>query len=67
MQPTENNIKNRVYGKGRGWAFTPKSFSDLGTADAIKKALSRLEKKGVIRRLAYGPLANLVRFMKHFF
>ena len=53
-QTIENRIKNRIYGKGRGYAFTPKSFSDLGSADGIRKSLSRLVKEGMIRRLSRG-------------
>lgn len=39
MQPIEKMIKNRIYGKGRGWCFTPNRFSDLGNDDAIRQAL----------------------------
>jgi hypothetical protein len=53
-QSIENKIKNRIYGKRRGWVFTPNSFADLGSAAAIRKSLSRLEKEGFIRRLAQG-------------
>lgn len=38
----------------RGWCFTPKDFLDLGSQSAIWQALSRLEKKGVIRKLIRG-------------
>ena len=38
----------------RGWCFTPKDFLDLGSQSAIWQALSRLEKKGVIRKLMRG-------------
>jgi hypothetical protein len=47
-------IKSRIYGSGRGSAFTPTDFLDLGGRDAIDKALSRLAIKGTIRRLARG-------------
>lgn len=54
MQPIEIKVKNRVYGKGRGWCFTPKNFIDLGNKASIEQALSRLVKKGFIKRLAWG-------------
>lgn len=38
----------------RGWCFTPKDFLDLGSQPAIWQALSRLEKKGIIRKLMRG-------------
>ncbi|MFH1726890.1 MAG: DUF6088 family protein [Pseudomonadota bacterium] len=54
MQGAVNKIINRIYGNGRGWCFTPGNFSDLGTSEVVRKALSRLEKQGLIRRLAHG-------------
>lgn len=47
-------VKNRIYGKKRGWCFTPKHFSDLGNSGSIRKALSTLEKQEFIRGLAFG-------------
>lgn len=54
MQSIKNKIINRIYAKGRGWCYTPKSFSDLGSPEAIRITLHRLEKKGTIRRLSRG-------------
>lgn len=54
MQTIEKNIINRVYGNGRGWVFFGNDFADLGQADAIDKALSRLAKAGQIRRVLRG-------------
>ncbi len=54
MQSIKNKIINRIHGKGRGWCYTPKSFSDLGSPEAIRITLHRLEKKGAIRRLSRG-------------
>ncbi|MCB0308583.1 MAG: hypothetical protein KDD48_04370 [Bdellovibrionales bacterium] len=53
-QTIENKVISRIYGKGRGWSFTPSHFSDLGNNTIIRKSLSNLEKKGKIRRLAFG-------------
>ena len=54
MQTIENKVVSRIYGKGRGWCFTPRAFLDLGSPEAIRIALHRLEKKGTIRRLTRG-------------
>ena len=53
-QGTENSVKKRIIGRGRGWCFTPRSFLDLGNDESIRKALSELYKQKVIRRLAQG-------------
>jgi hypothetical protein len=54
MKSIEKQIVSRIYGKGRGWCFTPRNFLDIGGRSAIDLALSRLAKKGTIRRLARG-------------
>lgn len=54
MQSIDNKIISRIYGKGRGWCFTPKSFSDLGSPEAIRVTLFRLARKGTIRHLSRG-------------
>lgn len=54
MQLIESKIKNRIYGKGRAWCHTPKDFTDLGSDTAVRQALSRLAKKGFIKRIAWG-------------
>ena len=50
----ENKIVSRIYGKGRGWVFTPNHFLDLGSRSAVGNALSQLTTAGTIRRLAFG-------------
>jgi hypothetical protein len=54
MQAIENKVISRIYGKGRGWVFTPTRFLDLGSRSAVGNALSRLTDAGTIRRLAFG-------------
>jgi len=54
MQTTEYKVISRVYGNGRGWAFSKNDFVDLGSAAAIDQALSRLVKKQRIRRVIRG-------------
>ena len=50
----EKRVISRIYGSGRGWAFSTKDFSDLGTRSSIDVALHRLLAKGRIRRLIRG-------------
>src|SRR5690349_11899421 len=50
----QNTMLYRIRGKGRGWAFSARHFLDLGSRDAVDKALSRLARKGSIRRLGNG-------------
>ena len=50
----QNTMLYRIRGKGRGWAFSARHFLDLGSRDAVDKALSRLAKNELIRRLGSG-------------
>lgn len=54
MQTIDAKLRSRIYGSGRGSAFTPNDFLDLGSRDAVDKALSRMATQGTIRRLARG-------------
>ena len=54
MKTIDFKLKSRIYGSGRGSAFTPNDFLDIGGRDAVDKILSRLVVKGMIRRLAWG-------------
>jgi hypothetical protein len=49
-----NTMLYRIRGKGRGWVFSARHFLDLGSRDAIDKALSRMAIDGKIRRLGHG-------------
>ena len=53
-QSIDNKIRNRIYGHGKGWVFTPVHFSDLGSRDAVASALKRYRQSGLIRQLARG-------------
>ncbi len=54
MQPIDQKILSRIYGRGRGWAFTKIDFvADFGEAN-IHQALSSLAKAGTIRRVCRG-------------
>ena len=54
MQSIDNKVVSRIYGKRRGWVFTPNYFLDLGSRTAVAQSLSRLVKSKTIRRLAHG-------------
>jgi hypothetical protein len=54
VQSIENKIVSRIYGTGRGWAFSQSDFSDLGPRATIDKGLQRLAAKGTIRRVMRG-------------
>jgi len=54
MQSIDNKVVSRIYGKKRGWVFTPNHFLDLGSRTAVAQSLSRLVKTGTTRRLTHG-------------
>jgi predicted transcriptional regulator of viral defense system len=47
-------VRKRIRARKPGWVFTPREFVRLGTRAAIDQALSRLQRRGEIRRLARG-------------
>jgi hypothetical protein len=54
IQDTILKVKSTIYGHGRGWSFTSNDFLPLGKDAAVRQALSRLTKSGLIRRVAWG-------------
>lgn len=54
MKSLEKQMVSKVYGKGRGWVFSRKDFTLLGSAESVDRCLSRLAAKGIIRRLTRG-------------
>lgn len=54
----ENNLSGkilaRIYGKGRGYVFTPKDFLDLANHATVRQSLARFVEAGTIRRLLRG-------------
>ena len=50
----EEQLVSRIYGNGRGWAFSQVDFADLGSRSAVDLALHRREKAGLIRRVIRG-------------
>ena len=53
-KPIEQQIVARIYGHGRGWAFSPKDFLDIGSRQAVDLTLYRLNNKGTTRRAIRG-------------
>lgn len=54
MQTIHSKILSRIYGKKRGWVFTPAHFLDLGSDLTVRKVLQVLCNRDQIRRLAPG-------------
>jgi len=54
VQSVEKKIETRILHKKAGVILFPEDFTDLGSNDAIRLALHRLEKKELIRRIAQG-------------
>lgn len=54
MQSTANKIENEIKRRRRGKIYFADDFSGYGSSEAIKKALMRFEKSGLLIRLAHG-------------
>ncbi len=54
MQSVADKIIKMIRAKGRGQVYTNKQFLDIGSRVAVDKALSRLTKRGLIRRIIPG-------------
>ena len=54
LETIENKVLSRIYGNGRGWAFSQVDFSGLGARSAIDVSLHRLVARGTIRRVMRG-------------
>ena len=54
MQAVKNKVLSRIYGRGRGWAFSGSDFIEAFSTESIDKALSVLVKEGKIRRVCRG-------------
>jgi len=53
-QPIDNAMLARIRSRGSGWVFSASDFADLGTRQAVDKALSRMAAAGTVRRVARG-------------
>ena len=54
MQSIEKQIEKSIKCKPKGCLISPDDYLDFGTSDAIRKALGRIEDRGVIIRVAHG-------------
>jgi hypothetical protein len=54
LKSIENKVLSRIYGRGKGYAFSSNDFIDEFSQNSIDKALSTLTKKSKIRRVARG-------------
>lgn len=54
MQSIANKVLSRIYGRGRGWAFSSNDFAGEFNRDQIDNALSDLTQNGKIRRVCRG-------------
>src|SRR2546430_12120484 len=52
--PIDRMMLVRIKARGNGWVFSPTDFLDLGSRDAVDKALSRMAAAGTVRRVARG-------------
>ncbi len=54
MKSIEEKVLSRIYGRGKGYAFSSSDFISAFSRDNVDKALSTLVKKKKIRRVARG-------------
>lgn len=54
METIANKVLKAIRRKGRGYIFTPEELLSLGSRSAVDQALSRLTRRGEIRRLGRG-------------
>jgi hypothetical protein len=52
--PIDRAMLARIKTRGNGWVFSATDFLDLGSRQAVDKALSRMTTDGTIRRVARG-------------
>jgi len=54
MQSVEKQIKEKISQRNRGILLFPEDFNVLGSSEAVRLALHRLEEEGFIRRVTKG-------------
>lgn len=54
MQSIEKQIEDKINEVGRGTLLFPEDFQRLGSSEAVRLALHRIEKRGIIQRIAQG-------------
>jgi len=68
MESAASQIKDKILKSKRGKLFFPDDFATLGTPDAIRLALGKLQKSGLLMRVAHGiyyyPKINRNKYIK---
>jgi len=68
MQSIESKIENEIKKSRRGKIFFQDDFATFGTPGAVRLALSRIEKKGLLVRVAHGiysyPRINKIEWIE---
>lgn len=54
MQSIEKQIEDKIKDDAKGTLLFPEDFQQLGSSEAVRLALHRIEKRGIIRRVAHG-------------
>src|SRR5438874_5868233 len=54
MYSIVDKVFKRITNKGRGSVFTIRDFEDIATRTAVRQSLSRLSRRGLIRRIGQG-------------
>lgn len=54
LKSIEKHIEDNIKRKKRGSLLFPEDFSDMGSSEAVRLALHRLEKQKIIRRISQG-------------
>jgi hypothetical protein len=54
MESTENKVENNIKKRRRGNLIFASDFSSFGSSEAVFKALQRLQKSGLLMRVAHG-------------
>ncbi len=54
MEAIEYLISKEIQKTAQGTIFFPEDFARLGSSDGVRKALQRLEHKGILKRVAQG-------------
>ncbi|GHV68854.1 hypothetical protein FACS1894199_16730 [Bacteroidia bacterium] len=64
VETTVDQIKNKIAKRKRGNLFFPDDFAQLGTPVAIRLALSKLTKSGLLKRIAHGVYYSTAKDVK---
>jgi len=54
MQSIEKQVEDTIKDDAKGTLLFPEDFQHLGSSEAVRLALHRIEKRGIIRRVAHG-------------